>query len=741
MGHFAVPAVRVLAVLNSEGKTGQDPLSSLKPFFEPIIRDLAGEIFDPVTVADHLNDTYYWRIPSDVVETMIPRFEEWGWLEQVLDGEKKAFLISSHIESEGTDVAHGSVFDDIKNQFSKFVGSHFPDRSETPEDLVDILIEWLVSVDGFSVDRLTKHITAIRKDESGKLVAETEQLPGTNSLTREQVYICARFARSLFDRNDPLKDTLCKFAQVGLLTEVVHDFARPSAQIEDANLVIYLDSPLALDALGMSGDAAKQSVGIVLDGLKQIGVSVCVLRHSITELQAALKGVLGREIANRTGPTAEAMKRGEITARQVSSVQAGTENYLAKIGISVDERTLSSYPSSHKYFSYNLYKELLSIYDGWQDNDLACEHDATLVAVIMRRRGDAKAHDFLKSGHLAVSRNGRVISDAERLCLQHNLIARGQVPPVVHFRSLSTMAWLRTGFANGEKLSRSMLLASCNRILSLNPKLVTQAIERAKDHAADAVEDLEMLLSIERSSLVLSDATYGDARVLGYKDIREIIHSMNEALVDEKVEERTTELRAELEKQNVLIEESKQILSNQYAEQLESVKAEFQEERSKSERTLEEINQKLAELAHANEQQLEKNERLKLGLESAAADREEAIQALVKETNQSIKLNTYALMSVVVGIGAGSGWVSLSDELPGSWVWVAACAALLSFLVFVLSALNQFFGVDVSARRILKPLSVRRLRKLGRKRGLSRILEDYDIVFKDNQLSASKKGE
>lgn len=741
MGHFSVPAVRVLSVLGAGGESSQDPLGSLKPFFEPIVRDLAGEIFDSVTVADHLNDTYYWRIPSDVVEAMTPRFEEWGWLEQVLDGEKKAYLVSSKIESEGADVAHGAVFDDIKNQFSKFVTTHFSERCETPDELVDLLIEWLVSVDGFSVDRLTKHITAIRKDESGKFITEVEQPPGTNSLTREQTYMCARFARHLFDRNDPLKETLCKFAQVGLLTEVVHDFANPSAKVENVNLVVYLDSPLALDALGMSGDAAKQSVSIVLDGLRQIGASVCVLRHSISELQASLKGVLGREIKDRTGPTADAMKRGEITARQVAAVQAGTESYLAKINISVDERTLSSYPSSHKYFSREIYTELLSTYKGWQDNDLACEHDSTLVAVVMRRRGDLKAHDFLKSGHLAVSRNGTVIADAERLCLRHNLIARGQVPPVVHFRSLSTMAWLRTGFANGDKLSRSMLLASCNRILSLNPKLVIQAIEKAKEHAADEVEDLEMLLSIERSSLALSDATYGDARVLGYKDIGEIIHSMNEALVEERVAERTSELQAELRKHEGLIESSKAELSTQYAEQLESVKAEFTEEKATSERKLEEIHRRLSELALVNEQQTEKNELLQLGLKSAEADREAVIQALVGETNQSIKLNTYALMSVVAGVGIGTCWLSFSDELSGVWVWCAVSTAALSFLIFFLSALNLFFGIDVSARRILEPLSVRRLKRLARRRGLTPILEGYRIAFEGNKLVASKRND
>lgn len=741
MGHFSVPAVRVLSVLGAGGKSSQDPLGSLKPFFEPIVRDLAGEIFDPVTVADHLNDTYYWRIPSDVVEAMTPRFEEWGWLEQVLDGEKKAYLVSSSIESEGTDVAHGDVFAEIKNQFSKFVITYFPERRETPDELVDLLIEWLVSVDGFSVDRLTKHITAIRKDESGKFITEVEPPPGSNSLTQEQIYICARFARHLFDKNDPLKETLCKFAQVGLLTEVVHDFASPSTKVENVSLVVYLDSPLALDALGMSGDAAKQSVSIVLDGLRQIGVTACVLRHSISELQASLKGVLGREIKDRTGATADAMKRGEITARQVAAVQAGTENFLAKINISVDERTLSSYPSSHKHFSHEIYTELLSTYKGWQDNELACEHDATLVAVVMRRRGDIKAHDFLKSGHLAVSRNGAVIADAERLCLRHNLIARGQVPPVVHFRSLSTMAWLRTGFANGDKLSRSMLLASCNRILSLNPKLVIQAIEKAKEHAADKVEDLEMLLSIERSSLALSDATYGDARVLGYKDIREIIQSMNEALVEERVAERTKELKAELEKQEGLIESSKEELSNQYTEQLESVKSEFAEEKALSERKLEEINQRLSELALVNEQQAEKHEILQVGLSSAEADREAVIQALVGETNRSIKFNTYALMSVVVGVGIGTFWLSISDELSGVWVWAAAGTAALSFLIFFLSALNQFFGVDVSAQRILEPLSVRRINRLARRRGLTRILEGYRIVFEGNKLVASKRND
>ena len=61
----------------------QDLLTGLMPFFEPIVNEMGGEVFDPSKFITRVKELYDWPINEDVVLELIPRMQKEGWLESL----------------------------------------------------------------------------------------------------------------------------------------------------------------------------------------------------------------------------------------------------------------------------------------------------------------------------------------------------------------------------------------------------------------------------------------------------------------------------------------------------------------------------------------------------------------------------------------------------------------------------------------------------------------------------------
>ena len=81
------------ALVSQSVHGSQDILSGLMPFLQPLITDRYGQLFHPKQFAEAVANTYGWPVSTDVIEELIPRLEEQGWLAQVAgDGRKAAYL-------------------------------------------------------------------------------------------------------------------------------------------------------------------------------------------------------------------------------------------------------------------------------------------------------------------------------------------------------------------------------------------------------------------------------------------------------------------------------------------------------------------------------------------------------------------------------------------------------------------------------------------------------------------------
>ena len=102
-----------------------DLLSSIIPFFLPIIEKLDGKIFDPKVFSQLIQETYFWSITKDIAEELIPRLENAGFLEKIIsDDDESSYVYKTpdiSVSNSENKININALLEEIINAFSKFV--------------------------------------------------------------------------------------------------------------------------------------------------------------------------------------------------------------------------------------------------------------------------------------------------------------------------------------------------------------------------------------------------------------------------------------------------------------------------------------------------------------------------------------------------------------------------------------------------------------------------------------------
>lgn len=541
-------ALRVYSVLNSYNAESGDVLDSLLPFFEPILAKLTGTDFNPQLFAKHVSETYRWNFTADVAEEFIPRFKARGWIKQTSFGKNVSHYTVSYDDPKGLKAASipndvESLLPKIVREFRSLISKLSPlfEVSKTDDELSNILVEWLVSIDAYSEDIL--HSKVMKTNTIGSTIGLSIDLEEGDCLASEDKYLCARFIKVLFQKKSPLLKDLCRIASIGLLTEVIQDFQKPVSRVNKTSVNVYLDGPIALDLLGTSGREAAASIRPLVERLRAIGASVRIFRVSVEEMTNALEAVLKRPITDRTGPTADALRRNEAIEPYVRAVAAGPAEFLTKYGVSIVDRALDQYPGEHEHFSKDQYNELLGRMN-WHIEFWPREHDSYLITQIMRMRRSTQTRDLFQTKHIAITKNARLSQLSRVFGMEKGLLSQNSIPAIIHQRQLATAIWLRTGMTDEDAdIPKRMLLAACEKVLELKKGVVDQVRYIARSLTTDAAEQIEMLLTQDRSAQVLMDKTLGVSSVVNASNMPALIEDMRKSLVADIEAESKAEIK------------------------------------------------------------------------------------------------------------------------------------------------------------------------------------------------------
>lgn len=552
--------IRIYGTLSALGRDSGHILDRLSPFFEPILRQHNGEKLNPDVIASDIREAYNWNFNADLVETFVPHLEKQGWIvsdtqtSQKIRKSKRPIRFqprkikadSYTILMKENDNPYASLQNTVHElrkiavQFKKFAEelSPLPSIPQDIEKYEEILLNWLLYVEALSEESIDARSSFESDLRSDKKVAKS---PDTTSLKRAEKYLCARFVRHVIEKGDGTAKLLVKIASVGLLTEVVQDFAKPVEPVKKTTLSVYLDSPIAMELLGLSGELYRENIAPAIDELRKIGASIRIFDQSIKEIEHNLKVVLSEQPP--ASPTTRAIIRGDVLKEYVIEVSSNPALFLEKHGVQVVHRELDQFPSEHKYFTVD---DMLALDSKLNyENILAREHDAAIATLVARERKGKISSDVFKSRAIVLARNYHFVESAREVYFasigRHNKV----VPPVIHRRVLVTALWLRTGMgAERLEIPKRMLLASCERVMALHPGLV-DAVRQIIDNLDDKEKgrQLNLLASQTRSADALMDKTLGDVTVVTEENFPELWQEMLDPHLEEVKAEENKKLR------------------------------------------------------------------------------------------------------------------------------------------------------------------------------------------------------
>ncbi|WP_237152127.1 hypothetical protein [Oryzibacter oryziterrae] len=571
-------AVRVYGALSALGNGTGSVMESLLPFFAPILQRHTGEKLNPHSLSAEIRDAYKWNFNADLVEAFVPLLEKHAWLRAdlvhqhgttytiTIDLNEDETLNQSHIANELRDIA---------KKFKEFSEALTPLTTipRDVEEFEDILVEWLLYVEAFS-EKNIEFRDVFRKDEGGKIVKNIE-IPRTTTLRDEEHFLCARFVQQMIKQDSGSSEILAKIASIGLLTEVVQDFISPSTSVERTNLVVYVDAPVAMELIGVSGTDAKNNIEPIIRELIRMGAAVRIFGQSIEEIKQALIAVLRNP--RPTGPTAQALARREVLKEYVVSASQAPEKLLQEFGVQPTYRTLEQTPSEHRYFDTEDREELFSKLR-YAENLHAREHDADITTLTVRQRSGRTSSDLFQSHAVILTRNGLLAQIVRKQFQEMQNGASNFVPPVVHRRAFATAMWLRTGMgARDLNIPKRMLLSSCERVLAIRPGVVN-AVKRLTDAMEDesTARQLDLLISQDRSAQALMDKTLGLANVVTEENFPLLWQEMLQPHLEEEREKGKAAVAAERGAARKKIEEERRKLKK------------FEEDRNTERKILEE---------------------------------------------------------------------------------------------------------------------------------------------------------
>lgn len=526
-------ALRVYAALEDLRGDGQDILDAIIPFFEPILEKMHGKFFEPRLFAVAVQRLYRWRFTADIAESFVPRLERKGYLKKNGGNTKPVYIVNFEPRKDtSNELPIAEVVEKLVDEFENFprkIGDLL-NYSRTREELTDILIRFLVSLDSYREETLTTEAFRALDPEAKSFLSQLDA--GGSAMQPDDRYIAARFVQYICSTKSDYVSHLSRLASIGLLTEVVQDFVKPTQAADKSNLTVVLDAPLALDYLGCSGTHLRADVESIIDALKNVGCRFVVFPISCEEMQRNLNSMLSNPAPLRHGYTHEAMLKGQVLEPYVRAVANDPETALERAGIHVRQLGLTQFPNSHQYFPAEMYEDFFS-YINWVPDVAPREHDATCMALIMRLREGKHYSDVYRCNYVFVTRNPTYARMSRTYCVDSKLITSIQSGPVISQRELAVTAWLRTGLGS-KSVPAAHLMAICDRVLRIKSDVRDAVANTLSSVTPELLPQFEALLLDQRSVRRLADATFNNPAVVSTENAHQLLAAMKEATTEEE---------------------------------------------------------------------------------------------------------------------------------------------------------------------------------------------------------------
>jgi hypothetical protein len=653
----------------------------LIPFFEPYIEDNDGKVLDVGALKNYAETKLFFQLNDDITDLFIARMEQVGWLQIVADdGGARVYRCKfSGSSIEKTEYANADKrLTQIVEGFRRY------------------LLDSSASLKPTSTEQIEEHFLRFLSRQP-QFEREPDNLDSSNVETGQIEYWIAKYIGSLARRNPEAFEFVQQIAGISLLTDALAELRNPSESIAQAKtLLVFLDGPLLMNHLGLSGKRAKENTSYIIEKLRQAGATIACFRHSCDEVKDNLVAVLARPPYERTGPTAEAMRDGSVTETFLASIKNNVEHFVKTLGkVQILPQKVSQFKSMEKFCDDNLRLRLSTRMPA--QSDVARSRDADSITIIMRRRQGFETSDLCASRVVLVTSNPQLVRRSNDTLREYKALGtdKSLIGPAIQDRIVAGILFANFGLTEKKDISRKQLLATCARVIMLRPKILDRmrqqiaALNRPEDAAI-----VDALLSQPRASEIVMDYTIGKSRSISASNIEDLISAIKKVSADEV----RRDYEARIERERTEAEHHLEQKTRELISEISKEKENFSKERQERITERGSISEKIAaledQLAKLNSDRAEREKKRRLDFDRMLASGKLAAESAMKKAARQERIILAVCLALLVGIFFAP-LIFTSHLMIAIFGLIGAALSGLAMLFFLwnrsISHVNRFF--------------------------------------------------
>jgi hypothetical protein len=529
-----------------------DIAAGLIPLFAPLISARAGKRFEPQQFAVDVKKTYDLDMHPYVAEELAGALAAHGYLEEERRYGTHVGYTNKEIKLPEPPISE-SQLTALTTHFIAFAREHLARAglSAVDQDLQDALFDRLVKPD---------FLALILRPDGQSLGPRTmtldkkQQAPTVeNRDDAHYDFLVARFILELHKSNAPEFEILVAATSGSLVTEVILDLQHPPKPGESfAGVQIAVDSPLVLDALGLGLERATDYANQLLSQLKAAGAAPVAFESTLEEIRRVLRSTMQNYDRKHDlhGPLGRRLSTNPSLAAYVRTILPSIRSEVEALGVAVHPFSSGNRAERRKYFTESNENELGGRL-GEYPTEEARQHDAQVVADILRIRGDNKPISLKEAKIIFVTRNARLARLSRQFLTSEALAARDYFPPCITDRYMAGLLWITSG-GGGDSLSRMRLIANCTAAIVPRRDIVSRLHKFLESLSPKLVTRFEALMTNERAEHFLMDRTLADTSLIteeNYESILREIEDQAAERVEKKKNEEIASLRVTHEQQ------------------------------------------------------------------------------------------------------------------------------------------------------------------------------------------------
>lgn len=618
-----------------------DLFGGVAVLIRPLVKDLAGQIYDANVLAECLAGAYGMSFPASALEDFTSRLINAGILrrEDTGQGLTRAVYVDSLAQADAID-ADESLFKGIIDDFIAHATARLnvAGQQMAPDELTSGFLRRLCTLDFSSIR--AKPIVSNDSGKSTLLGPAAKEAKAASEELRNAAAIDAlvsSYILALQSKNSDWLKILTEVADGALGLELVLDLQTPTSVPRLVNTTAVIDTPILLSFLDLSSKQQNAAATALINQLLQSGAKIAAYQHSIEEAESVLHAIdHARLVGEAYGPTVQRMS--SPTYRAFFQTMRGRIAWQWQQGHNF-EIIQDTAVQFYKNFTQQDEEELIGrIRRSIVDRYLTSERDAKSVAETMRRLGGG----HIPLGNIAscrfvfVTGNAGLQRRSAAYLKEKGFVRDGEFTPILTDRYTAGLCWLISGGKAENSPSTAQLLANCAAALRSKKELVARTKEFLAELDETKASHFEALMTNERASQYLVEVTLGNIDVITANNVEdifaeaqrraaEIVAKERDEFYGEKISELTSQLEEGAARANALQATISQISLDSAAKdlqtsELERKSAALQAElalqkqaMSRQESELQAIHQSVSELTRVASNAIADNETRKKG--------------------------------------------------------------------------------------------------------------------------------